>query len=183
MVALQIKLRTIFLMCVYTGVCSLIYVYSNLWFGTLVVVATITWLGLATNHAFRHQSQFWLGFVISGWAWLVLCFGFYGESKTNFDITNVQKAIYWIASPFRPTPEYDPNLRYETFGYMTSLHVSGPMASQPGTLLIPAWHNALRLVVCLSSLLLGTVGGIIMSVIARRRVVSARCASQETVTG
>jgi hypothetical protein len=142
-------------------------VYGNLWIGTFVVVGTIFWLAMTTCHAFNSKSYFSLGFSVIGWSWLVFWLGFYAETPETYENWPVPRWIYSLATGFQEIPEYNPKFGHNTYARMHSLHVSSKMAYQEGMRRIPTWKNAIRLVVCVSSLIAGVIGGLLTNTVFR----------------
>ncbi|WP_442511341.1 hypothetical protein SH528x_003015 [Novipirellula sp. SH528] len=173
------------LILAYVAVCCTTYIYSNLWFGTLVVVATIFWLGSTTLYAFSEQSRFSLGFSLAGWAWLVFWLGFYAETPAKYPSWPVPQWIYKAATPFQwqqPVvygygryEEYQASWNHTPYGHMHSLHVSRQL-NAPSHLQshIPSWYNAIRLAVCLSALIVGIIGGATYSRLPRTHQMRGR---------
>lgn len=168
------SLRSLLLFVAYAAVCCTTYIYSNLWVGTLVVVATIFLFGSATLRAFRTQNRFSLGFSLVGWSWLVFWLGFYAETPAGYRNWPVPQWIYQTATPFQwdqsivpgdgRYEEYQPGWNFTPYGHMHSLHESSelwvPSHLQPR---VPNWCNTIRLAVCLTAILAGSIGGVACS--------------------
>jgi hypothetical protein len=174
MTGIQTSLKTLFLISAYVAICCLVYVHSNLWIGTLVVLATIIWLTTTTIHAFRHHNYFSIGFSLCAWAWLVFWLGFYSETPASVSPPPASYAglagnVFRVMTLFRDSPDFDPSLPVQTYGFMHSLHMSGPMAYQTGGPYVPSFNNAMRLAICVTSLLVGLIGGTATHYIRRLR--------------
>ncbi len=175
---MQVKLRTVFLLCVYASLCCLVYIYPSLWVGTLVLVATMLLIAVVTARGFGGPDWFARGFSIAAWSWLVLSLGFYGETKNDINGREMLQATYRFVNLFRENPDSvairkpsseRPKLRYGT--YMFSLHGSGQNGTFQDTPPVPSFMNALRLVACLTSLVFGTIVGAISHFIHQFRAV------------
>jgi hypothetical protein len=151
---MRFSLLTIILLTTYAAICSTTFVYKNLWLGTLAVVATAVLLGVATLRGFNTPSRFLHTFSIVGWSWLVVWLGFYAETDKNAGNWVCPQAIYSLSQAFRHTA-----LDAGTGGgKLHSLHVTGEMAQHTTA---PAYHNFIRLAVCISGLLAGCAAGIV----------------------
>ena len=154
---MKFSLFTALLLSAYAAVCSMIFVYANLWFGTLVVFATAALLGVATWRAVKTQSPFLLVFSIAGWSWMVLWFGFVAQTDKGTADWTVPKSIYSISKPIR-RPALDAG---DGEAKMHSLEATGGMS---GHKIAPSWHNFIRFAVCISALLFGCLVGTLYEV-------------------
>lgn len=171
---MRVSLRSLLLVVTYVAVCCTTYVSSNLWNGTLVVVATICLFGSTTLRAFKTQSHFLFGFSLVGWSWLVFWLGFYAETPAGYRNWPVPQWIYEYATLYQRGHSVVPgDGRYEEFqqgwnftpyGHMHSLHESREMRV-PSHLKprVPNWLNIIRLAVCLTAILAGSIGGLASS--------------------
>lgn len=157
----QISLRSIMMMCVYAAICSFVYVSPNLWVGWLVVIATAIWMSLAIIRAFESRDHFMLGFAVTGSSWLIIWLGFAIQTPTSFDGNSIRSNIYRFVNLGRThaDSDFDPALPITEYAQLHDLYTSGAMATQSSTPPVPAWHNAIRLLVCLSALAAAGVGG------------------------
>lgn len=153
----QLSLRSIMLMCVYAATCGLVYVTPNLWVGWLVVFATALWMSSAIVGASQSRNRFTLGFAVTGCIWLIVWLGFAIQTPTSIEGNDIRQKIFRFMS-FGQTPDYDPTLPVTTYAQVHDLYSSGRMGTQT-TPRAPAWHNAMRLLVCLSALAVACVGG------------------------
>ena len=165
---MHFSLRSLFLIFVYAAVCCLVYVFANLWIGTLVVAATILLLCYTTVAAYRHRDVFTLSFSVFAWSWMVFWLGFYAETGPNSQPWEIPRHVNNAMKGFRQRPSYNPNSKFTKFGFMHSLHISGPMGTVGDTVIIPTSHNAIRLAVCLSSLTFGLIGSFTAVQVQRR---------------
>lgn len=154
------------LVCAYALICSTNYFFANLSFGWLTVVATASVFCATVIYSFRRQSYFAVGFSICGFLWL----------------------SSWLGLPIEPPPMNDQSylairhLRLAVIDWMT---IGKPTLLNPTGLdvhdiyatsivtqhWLPEKQNILRLFVCLTSLLSGTVGGACVHyTIARRKL-------------
>ena len=155
----RISLKSIMLMVVYAAICCMVYVSPNLWIGWFIVVATATWMAIAIVRATQTNDPFTLGFAVTGCMWLIVWLGFAIETPTSIDGNNVRTAIYRIATLGKAIPEYDRSVRTTTYARLHDLYTSAPMGSRSAVLFVPQWHNAMRLVVCLTALAIAFCGG------------------------
>jgi len=158
---MRFSLLTIILLTAYAAICSAVFVYVNLWFGTHVVAATAMLLACATIRAFRTPSNFLRSFAVVGWSWIVFWLGFYTQTPAG---------PYWSF----PLRIYDASkvIQHAALdaasgdGIMHSIHITGQMANNT---MAPGYHNFLRLVVCASALLVGAVAGLVHELISSLR--------------
>src|ERR1051326_4125896 len=128
MSGIQTSLQTLFFICAYVAICGLVYVHSNLWIGTIVVIATILWLIMVSLHAFRHHSYFSIGFSLFAWSWLVFWLGFYSETlassmpaPTTWYSRELGAKVFNVMNFFREMPTYDPSRPTQVYGVMHSV--------------------------------------------------------------
>jgi hypothetical protein len=165
----RISIKSMLLMVVYAAICCLVYLHSSLWIGWLVVIATAFWMALAIVHATHTHNSFTLGFAVTGCVWLIIWLGFAIETPTTINIEGMRKAIYRVASLGRTRPEYDPSIGFTAYAQYHDVYISVPMGNQSPEIFLPYWHNALRLVVCLSALTVATVCGALFHFVCRNR--------------
>jgi hypothetical protein len=166
---MQLSIRSLLLLCVYGGVCSLTYVYSNLWVGTAVVAATIALLSYATVHAFQSRRHFPLGFSLAAFAWMSFWLGFYAETSTNYKPWSVPRDVYVLMTGDREFPKINTNANPSTYAVMHSLHFSLSMARYGDPQKAPSMHNAIRLAVCVTAIGFGLAVGLIAQFVIHLR--------------
>ena len=171
---MQISLRSLLLLCVYGGICSLTYVYSNLWVGTAVIAATIALVSYAAVYAFHSRRLFPLGFSGAASAWTMFWLGFYAETSTNYKPWTFPRDVYRLMTGYREAPQIDTNVNSTKYAVMHSFHFSVSMAHFGEPPMPPSNHNAIRLAVCLTSLVVGLGVGMIAHIACRLRGKSAR---------
>ena len=166
-----ISLRTIMLVVTYAAICSTVYVTPNLWAGWMVVLATAMWIAISIYRTSLQNSSFSLGFSIAASAWLVAWLGFGIETSNQVDDTPFRMAIYNVVCfGNQSDQEYDPSAKIELYSKAHDLYQSFEQSKTQGTdPPAPAWHNAMRLIVCVSSLLVGCLGGLVTHFIGRKR--------------
>ncbi len=166
----RISLRSILLICIYFAICSSVCVSPNLWVGWFVVLATAIWMSFTIVRAFQTHNHFTLGFAVIGTVWLVAWLGLAIETKTANGSWNIRSKIAIVMNLGREWPDYDPSAPHRTYAHMHDLYYSAPMAIQTSEPVAPTWHNSMRLAVCLSSLAVGVIGGIVFHLIANMRM-------------
>jgi hypothetical protein len=166
---MQISLRSLLLLCVYGGICSLTYVYSNLWVGTAVVAATIALVSYAALYAFQSRRLFPLGFSVAASAWVMFWLGFYAETSTNYKPWSFPHNVYRLMTGNRESPQIDTNVNATKYAVIHSFHFSVSMARYGEPQRAPSMHNAIRLAVCLTSLVVGLGVGMIAHLACRLR--------------
>jgi hypothetical protein len=149
---MRFSLLSIFLLTGYAAICSTIFVYANLWFGTVVVAATALLFSLATVGAVNHKNQFLLTFSVVGWSWLVFWLGFIAQSDVKAADWTLFRSIYSISKPIQHAAVDAGSGESK----MHSFHISGMLGQHH---IAPSWHNFMRFSVCISALLLGFVVG------------------------
>jgi hypothetical protein len=157
-----ISLKSIMFVVAYAAICSTAYATPNLWAGWLVVLATATWIAISIYRTSLQNSSFSLGFSIAASVWLIAWLGFGIETSTQVDDIPFRTAIYDFVSFGGDTgQEYDPSARLETYSKAHDLYQSFEQTKTQGTNPhVPSWHNAMRLIVCITSLLIGCLGGL-----------------------
>jgi hypothetical protein len=173
-VGLHFRLKTLFWIAIYVAICCMVYVESNLWVGTGVVFATIVWLIASTIHAYRQHNRFSLVFSISAWSWLVFWLGFYAQTPPNSPNWRLPDIVFRVTTLFRDWPPYDQSAPTTLFGTMHSFHTSGQMGTDILPLRTPTWHNAIRLAVCATSLIVGFLAAVIDGLFLKARVRARR---------
>ena len=155
---MRFSLLTMLVLTAYAAICSTVFVYANLWFGTLVVAATVLWLGVATVKAVKSQKRFLLGFSIAGWSWTVLWLGFVAETDRSTADWPVPRLIRSLTMPIKH-PALDAG---NGEAKLHSLLATGPMMEHKTA---PSWHNLMRSAVCISALMVGCACGILYHLI------------------
>ena len=178
----RISLRSILLICVYFVVCCSVYVSANLWVGWFVVFATATWMSFAIIRAFQTHDHFTLGFAVTGCAWLIIWLGFAIETPTAATSWNIRAKIFSIMNVGRDQPEFDASAPLRTYAHLHDLYSSGPMAIQTAQPVAPLWHNSIRLAICLSSLVVGLVGGMVFLLFTKLTSTNIGCDTSATET-
>ena len=170
-----ISLRTIMLVVTYAAICSTVYVTPNLWAGWTVVLATAMWIAISIYRTSLKNSSFSLGFSIAATVWLVSWLGFGIETSNQVDDIPFRMAIYNVVCfGNQPDQEYDPSAKIELYSKAHDLYQSFEQPKTQGTdPPVPAWHNAMRLIVSVSSLLIGCLGGLVTHFSRRKRTHAA----------
>ena len=165
------SLKSIMLIVVYAAICSTVYTTPNLWAGWLVVLATAMWIAIAIYRTSLPNSSFSLGFSIAASVWLIAWLGFGIETSTQVDDIPFRMAIYnAVCMGSQDDQESDPSAKLERYSKAHDLYQSFEQTKTQGTdPHVPAWHNAMRLSVCVSSLLIGYVGGLTSLFVCRKR--------------
>ena len=171
---LTTSLRSIMFVVAYAAICSAVYATPNLWAGWLVVLATAVWIAISIYRASLPNNSFSLGFSIAASVWLVAWLGFGIETSTQVDDIPFRTAIYNVVCfGNQADQEYDPSTKLERYSKAHDLHQSFEQTRTQGTYPhVPAWHNAMRLAVCLSSLLVGFLAGLIAHFSRRKRTIA-----------
>ena len=157
----KFSLKSIMLVVAYAAVCSSVYATSNMWAGWLVVWATAVWMAIAIVRAANSNDRFSLGFAVAGCFWLTIWLGFAVETSVKFDDIPFRDAIYNFADLSRSTNEFDESAKTISYAKSHDLYMSGELTVRGNSPYVPNWHNTMRLVVCLSSLVVGFIGGLI----------------------
>ncbi|MDB4766137.1 hypothetical protein OAG71_00470 [bacterium] len=157
----RVSLQTIMLVVAYAAVCSTVFATSNMWAGWLVVWATALWMAIAIVRASKSNGGFSLGFAVAGCFWLTIWLGFAVETSVKFDDIPIRTAIYDVVNFGRNTNEYDESAEPKSYAKAHDLYMSLDMTVQGNSPHVPNWHNAMRLVVCLSALVVGCMGGMV----------------------
>jgi hypothetical protein len=146
----------------YAAVCSTVYAIPNLWAGWLVVLATATWIAISIYRTSLQNSSFSLGFSIAASVWLIAWLGFGIETSTQVDDIPFRMAIYNVVCfGGQADQEHDPSAKIEHYSKAHDLYQSFEQTrTQGANPQVPAWHNAMRLIACVSSLLIGCLGGL-----------------------
>ena len=164
----RFSLKSMLLVIVYAAVCSSIFATTNMWVGWLVVWATAVWMAIAIVRASKSNDGFSLGFAIVGCFWLTIWLGFAVETSVEFDDIPIRTAIYDFANFGRSSNEADESAKTIRYSQAHDLYMSGEMNSRH----VPNWHNTMRLVVCLSALIAGCIGGMVTHYIYKNKLVA-----------
>lgn len=161
------SVRTLFAVTLYMAVCCLIFVWPNLWVGTVVVIATDAYLAIVAVQAFRLRNPFCMGFSIAAWSWIVFWLGFMADTDKAVSDWPLPRWI-WATSPMDSSTDDE---TATAGGKLHSLILTSEYASGPGT---PNCFNYLRTFVCVTALAFGTaVGGLSQWFVRRRRASNA----------
>jgi hypothetical protein len=160
---LRFSLITLFAATTYFAVCCAVFIYTSLWWGTLVIGATILMFIASTIRAVTTRHAFWLGFSLIGWAWLTLLLGFYADDVDGDSVwSDAANGIFWAyAGLRRPLAEDQIGM-----SFVRSLHHPGESFYHNA---VPVYFNLNRLLACASALLVGLLGGYTFHVIQRVR--------------
>ena len=157
----RISLKSIMMVVLYAAVCCMVYATPNMWAGWLVVWATAGWMAIAIAKAANTNSRFFLGFTVVGCTWLIVWLGFAVETSVKFDDVPIRMAIYDFANFGQQPNEYDESAEMVSYAKAHDLYMSLDLTVQGDSPHVPNWHNTIRLVVCLSALVAGCIGGIV----------------------
>jgi hypothetical protein len=174
---MQFSMQSLLLLCVYGGICSLNYAGSNLWIGTATVVATIAFVSYTTIHAFHSRRGFPLAFSIAASAWMIFWLGFYAETSPSQPPWKLPQHIYELIAGINVSDELkkiDLNAPSTSYATMHSIHVSVPMATHGSPPPTPAFSNAIRLAVCLTSLVFGFCAAAVVILLRKMKRASSR---------
>jgi hypothetical protein len=149
---LTFSVGTLLLVMLYAALVCTVFVFSNLWIGTLIVAVTAVYLSIVTAKAVATQSRFCLAFAITGWSWVVLWFGFMAQSDVNTPNWPVPGWIAAAKSPFYDTSDSLPDNR----GKFHSLWFTTEFRGGP---VVPSYFNWIRFVVCTTAIFVGTIVG------------------------
>ena len=170
---LRFSLLTLLGITAYVASCCPMFVYWNLWWGTLVVVSTIVILIVGTIRIATTSSWFWLGFSVAGWSWLVLVLGL--QSQTVVDSSIGEHVVIWLNSRHRSivrcweSSSSEPEFRtYSLFSQPPGPLIAVGLPSGKNIMCVPLYENFVRLVACLSALLFGLLGGLLFHLFQRR---------------
>lgn len=158
-------LKHLLAIAVYFAICCLNWITENLLVGWLFVIATTLWMMMAGLYAFRNGNRFSLGFSVFGFAWLAIILGISIQTPLNskaLDLRIVRSRIYSLAKSIGPSRTLPTSTTLTTYGELHDLTDSGPMGMY-GSPPIPHFYNTMRLAVCLSSLIAGSLGGLLLS--------------------
>ena len=164
----RFSLKSIMLVVIYAAICSTVYATTNMWAGWLVVWATAVWMAIAIVHASKSNSGFSLGFAVAGCFWLIIWLGFAVETSVKFDDIPIRTAIYDFANFERNTEKDDDSANTASNGKAHDLYMSLEMNTRH----VPNWHNTMRLVVCLSALGVGCIGGLVTHFTCKRQIIA-----------
>ena len=163
----RFSLKSIMLVVAYAAVCSSVYATSSMWAGWLVVWATAAWMAIAIVRASKSNGGFSLGFAVAGCFWLTIWLGFAVETSVKFDDIPIRTAIYDFANFAPNTDESDVEPSADELNQISANTASNGkahdlyMSLEMNTRHVPNWHNTMRLVVCLSALVVGCIGGMV----------------------
>ena len=158
----QFSIRLLLVLVAYIAVCSFVYVTPNLWIGWLVFFATSLVIAAATISSFKNRDRFKLGFAVTSSVALVTFLGFAIEtsgissSKTGNEFRgNVNQWLQLDRSQAerKPIEKRDPKKERVLHHLYYSIGLSSKRS--------PDWINLSRLLVCLSSLTIGLIGGLL----------------------
>ena len=158
----------------YAAICSTVYATPNLWAGWLAVLATAMWVAISIYRTSLQNNSFSIGFSIAASVWLIAWLGFGIETSSQVDDIPLRMAIYNVVCFGNQTDqEYDPSAKIELFSKAHDLYQSFEQSKIQGTdPHVPAWNNAMRLIVCISSLLIGCLGGLVTHFNRRKRTLA-----------
>ena len=157
---MQLSIRSLLLLCVYGGICSLNYAGSSLWIGTATVVATIALISYAAIYAFTSQRVFPLAFSIAASAWIIFWFGFFAETGPSYPQWPLPQDVHQLMGGRIDPGKGDPRAGATTYARFHSIYFSSLMAHYGPTPNVPHPLNLIRLAVCLMSLAVGLCAGI-----------------------
>ena len=135
----------------------MVYVSDNLCVGWLVVFATALLMSFAMIRAFQTRDHFTLGFAATGCVWLITWLGFAIETPTPAPDWKVRPKIASVMNFGREWQERDSSIP-KTYAHYHDLYISGLMETQQPV--VPKFQNSIRLFICLTSLVVGLLGGI-----------------------
>lgn len=159
---MQFKLKTMLFGFVFVAVCCLTYIHPSLWAGTILVSATVLLFATSTISAYSHRNHARLAFSIFGWAWLVLCLGSYGHTPKNTRAWAVPARIYDFFNICEDdSVNHDASIGSD--GTMHSLLSSGDFVTIKTGRITPAFHNLIRLFICMTSIVFGGLGSLLVA--------------------
>ena len=158
----QFSLRFAVIALAYLAVLCFAYVTPNVWVGWLAVIATAALIANSILNAFRNQNQMTLGFAIASSTMLITCLGFAIETRglSAWDFGEDLRGSIHRFLRIRPVevlkikdqkPSVDEIRTVHHITYAIGLGKNQSKAEQ---------INLFRVVICISSLLIGCFGGL-----------------------
>ena len=156
----KLSIRSLLLLVVYFSICASIYVTQNSVAGWIIVIATAILIATSMIHAFNKRDPFALGFSIFAMAWLLICFGYSFDTSRTFKGWQFQQPIFRAMRLGKTSPEIESYVYVERYTIHHFFRSDNGMRHLEDTVM-PSYGNALRCFLCVTSLLVGLIGGTI----------------------